>query len=188
MFAGVGGHFQRVRAQKVTRKRVFAGAGGHFQRVRAQKGMRKNVFAGPSHSHGPGCTKMIVGTTPRRHREVVQNAPGTCKQTGTDRDIYAQKYVAMVVAWRHICPYHTGRGGGLVQGRFHEGGDFATLINPKAPTASHTLTCKPILLLESERFANQVATEDSMSSQHLKESTVPKNCPKSAICSDSTHG
>ena len=31
------GHFQRVRAQKVTRKNVFAGAGSHFQRVRAQK-------------------------------------------------------------------------------------------------------------------------------------------------------
>ena len=33
-------HFQRVRAQIVTRKNVFAGANDHFQRVRAQKVMR----------------------------------------------------------------------------------------------------------------------------------------------------
>ena len=46
VFAGANGHFQRVRAQKVTRKNVFARANGHFQRVRAQKVTRKNVFAG----------------------------------------------------------------------------------------------------------------------------------------------
>ena len=38
-----------VRAQKVTRKNVFAGAGGHFQRVRAQKVTRVRP-SGP-HTH-----------------------------------------------------------------------------------------------------------------------------------------
>ena len=84
VFAGAGGHFQRVRAQKVTRKNafagaaaklgsfqvqkvthknVFAGARGRFQRVRASKMTCKNVFsgAGGHFSARPGaksCAKM----------------------------------------------------------------------------------------------------------------------------------
>ena len=48
VFARAGGHFRRVRAQKVTCRNVFAGAGGHFYRVWAQKVTRKNLFAGAS--------------------------------------------------------------------------------------------------------------------------------------------
>ena len=58
-------------------------------------------------------------------------------------------------------------------------GNFATLGTFKAPNClTHTLTCKPMLRSEADRFANQVATESSISSQHLKESAVPSNCPK----------
>ena len=51
--------------------------------------------------------------------------------------------------------------------------------NPPPPCSScltHTLTYTPMLHLE--RFANQIATESSITSQNLKESTVPNTCPK----------
>ena len=43
---------------------------------------------------------------------------------------------------------------------------------------THGLTCKPVLRSESERVTNQIATESSSSSRHLKESAVPNTCPK----------
>ena len=59
------------------------------------------------------------------------------------------------------------------------GGNFATLGIPKAPNClTHTLTCKPMLCSEADRFANQMATESSTTSQHLKESAVPNTCPQ----------
>ena len=49
---------------------------------------------------------------------------------------------------------------------------------PKAPNClMHTFTCKPMPCSETERFANQMATKSSFSSEHMKESAVPNTCP-----------
>ena len=61
---------------------------------------------------------------------------------------------------------HYFAGGNLVGG-----GGFATLGIPKAPEClTHTLMCRPVLHFRAERFANQMATESSINSQHLKDS------------------
>ena len=68
------------------------------------------------------------------------------------------------------------------------GGEFATLGIPKAPNClTHTLTCKPMLCSEADRFANQMATESSTTSQHLKESAVPNTCPNSTETNANCH-
>ena len=55
----------------------------------------------------------------------------------------------------------------------------ATIGISEAPNClTHTSSASPGSVSEAERFANQKATESSISSQHLKGSAVPNTCPK----------
>ena len=64
-------------------------------------------------------------------------------------------------------------GGNFVGGRFRH-----PWKSQSCNRLTHTLTCQPMLRSESKRSTNQIATESSSSSQHLKESAVPNHCPK----------
>ena len=69
--------------------------------------------------------------------------------------------------------------GFISPGKIRGGGGFHHHWKPRSSNhLTHTLTCKPMLDSESERVTNQIATESSISSQYLKESAVPKKCPK----------
>ena len=77
---------------------------------------------------------------------------------------------------------HEGRGGllygGHFAGEYFGGGDFATIGFPKLPAGlTHTLTCKPMLRFRGRKMC-KMATESSISSQHLKESATPKHLPE----------
>ena len=57
-------------------------------------------------------------------------------------------------------------------------GGFCHPWNSQSPTASRTPErASPCTVSEADTFANQMATESSISSQHLKESAVPNTCP-----------
>ena len=71
-----------------------------------------------------------------------------------------------------------GRGKILVRGSFRWGKVAPRGIPPTLPCVTHALTCRPTPRSEADRFANAMATERSISSQHLKESAVPNACPK----------
>ena len=58
------------------------------------------------------------------------------------------------------------------------GESCTTLGNPNLPPASRTPQRASPCSVQAERFAKQMATESSISSQNLKESAVPDTCPK----------